>query len=63
MAATRLAVELLSLIHRPEHAVITKTLEGLINSISSLPSHNIFLFDSEPKLKYLNRNLMPGMMF
>ncbi|CAF4516331.1 unnamed protein product, partial [Rotaria socialis] len=28
MAATRLAVELLSMIQRPEHSVITKTLEG-----------------------------------
>ncbi len=31
MAATRLAVELLAMIHRPAHAVITKTLEGYIH--------------------------------
>jgi hypothetical protein len=31
MAATRLAVELLAMIHRPKHAVITKTLEGYID--------------------------------
>ncbi len=30
MAATRLAVELLAMIRRPAHAVITKTLEGYI---------------------------------
>ncbi len=29
MAATRLAVELLAMIHRPAHATITKTLEGV----------------------------------
>ena len=28
MAATRLAIELLAMIRRPEQAVITKTLEG-----------------------------------
>jgi len=31
MAATRLAVELLAMIQRPKHAVITKTLEGYID--------------------------------
>lgn len=30
MAATRLAVELLAMIERPAHAVITKTLEGFV---------------------------------
>jgi hypothetical protein len=35
MAATRLAVELLGMIQRPAHAVITKTLEGY-NSINYL---------------------------
>jgi hypothetical protein len=30
MAATRLAVELLAMIQRPDHTVITKTLEGFV---------------------------------
>lgn len=33
MAATRLAVELMAMIRRPEHAVITKTLEGVESQV------------------------------
>jgi hypothetical protein len=61
MAATRLAVELLAMITRPEHAVITKTLEGYLIFFISIEYKKMICL--EWKHKYLNRNLMLGMMY
>ena len=61
MAATRLAVELLTIIIRPKHATITKTLEGSVNGLWELmisPVH-----DLERKPKSSSRNSMHGTMF
>ena len=49
MAATRLAIELLGMIHRPEHAAITKTLEGFV-CLSSIAKKFSRLFSVETQV-------------